>query len=603
MLKELRINMAQTGEIQLFIIWSTARDRESFILDEIKSQFKILEIYEIEWSKKTFKRNLDRLYFEKFKRKIWHTGTGKFLLITVLDENPEYAYEKTLKGFECVNKKTVCLKRKIRNITKKYNFHCTNAISEVDQNLSFFINKNYDNYYEYAKNVHFDGNYIRIKSEPVGTFGWKNLDEIFDLFNSSCKYCLLKNVDEQDGVIDILVDNLNKVNFILNAREVIKEKYFRCIKVDVSGKEYTFNVRCVDDNYFCEKWENDMLKNRIFNQAGYYSLSPDDSKYSLLYHIFFHKEEIPSKYIGFLNRLAFNRMDLYKELSEFLDANDYYVVRPNDKKIKLNTLNCAGMEWVKLLSSKYGFENIEEFRVNKKPSSGFTHFFTADYDGHRVFIKCGNGIYDAKKEFELYKTLHEQNPKYFPKAYMYRNLSNNRMFLCTEYIDGINLSQEFVNKISDPEALQNMFNSLYEIAATLFKNKFIHRDLNGGNLIVTGNGIIKLIDFQHLIGGQFKENPENIIYPKKLRGTNKHLRPAPFVWDDMYSIYKMMKLFEKSHIEDYDVKLNVIKSKIGKLKYYFFDNKFPFISFINFKYLFIYKTISIFKRPFRKLLK
>ena len=64
-----------------------------------------------------------------------------------------------------------------------------------------------------------------------------------------------------------------------------------------------------------------------------------------------------------------------------------------------------------------------------------------------------------------------------------------------------------------------------------------------------------------------------------------------------------MKLFEKCQIKDYDVKLNEIKSKIGKLRYYFFDNKFPFISFINFKYLFIYKLISIFKRPIRKLLK
>lgn len=265
-------------------------------------------------------------------------------------------------------------------------------------------------------------------------------------------------------------------------------------------------------------------------------------------------------------------------------------------------MNEEPMYWAELLSSEYGFKNLEEFEVNKKPSSGFTNFFTADYEGNKVFVKCGNGTYDAEKEFELYEILHKLNPKYFPKAYMYHNLAQNHMFLCTEYIEGKNLSQEVIDSLSEQDKLENMFNSLYDIAGVLFDNKFIHRDLNGGNLIVTADGTIKIIDFQHLIGGKFEENPENIIYPKKLRGTNKRLRPAPFVWDDMYSIYKLMKLFKKCHIKDYDVKLNEIKSRIGKLRYYFFDNKFPPVSFINFKYLFIYKLISIFKRPFRKLL-
>ena len=591
------------SEIQLFLLWSTARNREQDILNKIKSQFKILEIYEIEWSEKNFKKNVERFYCEKIPRKIKHTGTGKFLLITVLDETPDYGYEQTLKGFEFVNKKTLHIKQEIRKITGKYNIYSTNDRIEVDKNLSFLINKSYNEYYEYSQNINFDGKYIQVKGDPIGTGGWQSLDEIFKLLNSSCRYVLLRDINENDGDVNILTDNLEQIKFLLNAEKAYKKSCMQHLRTVVDGKGVIFDVRTVGDNYYCEKWENDMLENRTLNQNGYYVLSPVDSKYSLLYHIFFHKEDIPSKYISFLNRLSYNRMDLYKDLSEFLDVNDYYVVRPNDKKVKFNTLNYEGMEWIKLLSSKYGFENIEEFRVNKKPSSGFTHFYTADYNGQRVFIKCGKGIYDAQKEFDLYETLHEQNPKYFPKAYIYRNLSNNRMFLCTEYIDGINLSQEFVNKIVDSEALRNMFDSLYEIGETLFKNKFIHRDLNGGNLIVTGNGTIKLIDFQHLIGGKFKENFENIVYPKKLRGTNKHLRPAPFVWDDMYSIYKLMKLFEKSQIKDYDLKLNAIKSKIGKLKYYFFDNKFPLVSFINFKYLFVYKLINIFKRPIRALLK
>lgn len=108
-----------SSEIQLFILWDKARNKENEIINEIKNSFSILEIYEICWSKENFKLNLERFYCEKIRQKIKHTGTGKFLLVTVRDNNPQYRYEETLKGFEYVNSKVLDLKKKLRTIASK----------------------------------------------------------------------------------------------------------------------------------------------------------------------------------------------------------------------------------------------------------------------------------------------------------------------------------------------------------------------------------------------------------------------------------------------------------------------------------------------------
>ncbi len=251
---------------------------------------------------------------------------------------------------------------------------------------------------------------------------------------------------------------------------------------------------------------------------------------------------------------------------------------------------------------KNGFEDVCALNVDKKPTSGFEFFFTAMKDNQKIFIKCGNGDFYAKKEYDVYQLLHSIEPKYFPLALMYKHYENNKMMLAMEYIDGITLNKVDYKSVSS-EFLNNMFDSLYNIGQVLFENKFIHRDFHAENLIVEVNGNIKCIDFQHLLGGQFVEAEENIENPKRLRGTNKRLRPAPYVWDDMYSIAKIMQKFPKDKIEDYDRKFSDIDSKVGKLRYHFLDNKFKLKAYFNLKMLIVYKFINAIWKPFRNLLR
>ena len=108
---------------------------------------------------------------------------------------------------------------------------------------------------------------------------------------------------------------------------------------------------------------------------------------------------------------------------------------------------------------------------------------------------------------------------------------------------------------------------------------------------------------QHVIGSRFPELSDNLINPKKIRGTNKRLRPYLFVFDDMFSVYHILKKFPNNKIKGYDEKIKDIKSKIGKLRNYFFDNKFPISSYFKYNLLLFYKILNSIIKPFRKLIR
>lgn len=603
-------------EIQLFLLWGNARYKEAEIIEEIKKQFEIVEMYEISWDKNVFKQNLERFYCEKIRGKIKHTGTDKFLLVTIRDKSPQYEYMQTLKGYELVNSKILTLKNKFRKLTGGgYKIHSTNDIGEVDKNLVFLIGESYNDYYNrtIGKSWSDGSEYLQITEQPKGTNGWKSFEDVFYLLNSSCKYVVLRGLDVSGGDIDLIVDDFNTVKHLLNGKKVHRNKFRTQVETTINGERCLFDLMYVGDNYYCEKWEEDILENRVLSTEGYYVPSQQDFFYSLIYHVLFHKKVPSRKYDEMLEKMLPNFYsdivesgqdyhNLYlKLLWKFMDENDYFPVKPKDRKVKYNPVQIRRMWWLHKLE-KYGFENISTLEVNKKPTSDFEFFFIANKDDKKIFIKCGNGDTYAKKEYEVCRVLYAQNQKYFPQTYMYRNLEDNKMFVAMDYIEGCTLKDIDYSKLSN-EMLNNIFDSLYNIGQILFKNKFIHRDFHYENLIVESDGNVKLIDFQHLLGNHFGEDELNIKNPKRLRGTNKRLRPAPYVWDDMYSISKIMQKFPKDKIENYDEKFSDIQSKVGKQRYYFLDKKFNLKAYFNLKMLIVYKFINTIWKPFRKLLR
>ena len=138
------------SELHLIILWARARYKEKEILTDIAANLKILECYDIAWSKKFVANNFSRFYGVKLdsrSSKEKECGSGRFLLITVLDENPKYDFIKTSRGFENVNTNLFFLKEKYRAWTRGgHKIHATNSVAETNHDLSLLLGKNSADY-------------------------------------------------------------------------------------------------------------------------------------------------------------------------------------------------------------------------------------------------------------------------------------------------------------------------------------------------------------------------------------------------------------------------------------------------------------------------
>ena len=300
-----------------------------------------------------------------------------------------------------------------------------------------------------------------------------------------------------------------------------------------------------------------------------------------------------------------------------------------------NNLQPLVEQWFKILEES-GFCDISSIRNAAVTPYDFHCYLKAKYNDIYCFIKCRCGFESMEKEFKALEFVYKINPDYFPQPVMYKKcprkirdkeqsdmneflechiekvssdgskargsncdtrleLSGNREFMAIEYIDGEVLSQDLLEQSSLEKQIK-IFNSIYDISQILFENNIIHRDFNCDNLIVTPDGTTKLFDFQHALGKDLPEDELNLKNPKRLRGTNKHLRPAPFTWDDMYSAYNILKMFDGIKIPEYSIKMQHIKNKTGKLCNYFLKNNFPLCAYKNYKCFVFYKIYGLFQK-------
>ena len=600
-------------EIQLFILWGNSRFKENEIITDIKKHFELINVYEIEWTKELFVTNLTRLYGEKMRSKIKHCGQDKFLLITVMDNDPSYTYSQTLKGYEYVNEKTLHLKQKYRKLTGGgYKIHSTNDLNEVNHDLTLLLGINYEDYYRQNSEKRFDNNIVKIKQDIIGSKGWDSLSQLFYVLNNTCRYVVLRGFEDlpssisKNEDIDLLVENFEKTKLILNATNTKNKSYSIQVKTKVDNQYIIFDLRYIEDNYYCQDWEEKILDNRIFNKNKIYTPDLENYFYSLIYHCLIHKKTTPSKYNKILADL-FKGIDKEKRynlsdysdpfdiylpmLFEYLDKNNYYCPNPIDKKLKLNNYNIEKSNKIRILTEKYNLNKINSFIVNKKNCSGFDYFFSAEENNKKLFVKFGGFEDSTKREYTAMNTLNSQAPSYFPKCYHY-SLKNNEKFIAMDYIEGTLLSKVLNSVELKQEQLQRAFDSLYEIAIILHRNKFIHRDVNPNNLIIQNDGTLILFDFQHVLGYNFKEIKTYIDNPKLLRGLNRKYRPAPYVWNDMYSFYKIMLEFKNKNIISFNEKISDIQSKMMTQEVHFLFNKFPLRVFVTYPSFSLYKILG-----------
>lgn len=342
-------------ELHLFIIWENARDKQNEIIEDIKKNFKILNIYEMKWDKEHFSNNLSRFYgtnLPKGSGKETHCGTGEFLLIIVKDTNPIYEERQTSKGGKTVNTNMFDKKEQYRKLTGGgHKIHATNDEKETNHDITLLLGKNIEDYIK-ENNSEWDGKIIQKNNNLIGFQEWKSVSQMFYALNNCIEYAILRNYEalpdeiyENDhNDIDIICKSLEDVAYVLNAVPEFKEEYRVHYKTKVEGKIAYFDLRHIGDNYYYEKIEERILANKIYNPKGFYTVNQEDYFYTLLYHALIQKKEFKNDYKEKLKKLDLEkRIDenttekQYVEiLKKWLKENDYIITYPIDKSVIMN---------------------------------------------------------------------------------------------------------------------------------------------------------------------------------------------------------------------------------------------------------------------------
>lgn len=357
-------------ETHLFILWENARYKEKEILEDIKKSFNIIGKYNITWNKEIFSKNLSRFYgtnLPKNSGKEQHCGNGDFLLIIVEVENPKYEQRDTLsKGIQKVNINMFDKKTYYRELTGGgHKVHATNSEKETNHDLTLLLGKSLKDFLKEVERK--DDSIIILKQDLVGTNGFKTIEEMFYVLNNCIDYAVLRNYEtlpeeiytNEHNDIDLICDSYENAAYILNAEKVFPEEYRIHYKVKVEDKIAFFDLRYIGDNYYYYNLEKNLLKNRIYNNKGFYTVSEEEYFYTLLYHAILHKPTFSEDYKNKLTKMKTN-LDFKDDeksiqiLNNWLVQKGYSITIPIDKSVLFNIENAKKFDRI------LGIEQIEK---------------------------------------------------------------------------------------------------------------------------------------------------------------------------------------------------------------------------------------------------
>ena len=337
------------SEIHVFIIWEKARGKETEILSDIKKNFKVLQIFEINWSEEEFERNLLRLYGNNLKKassKKYVCGSGSFLFIIIKDENPKYAKRNTLHGEDSVNVNIFDKKIEYRKIAGGgQRIHASNSEKESNQNIGLILNKTPKDFEDENTDIK------KVHDDLVGSKEWDSLKQFFNILNQSLDYVVLRNFEELpnkfktgfEGDIDILAEDKNEIELVTNAKKISPQNFGRRFRITVNGEKIHCDLRYVGDGYLDEKWEKHILKQRECRN-GVFVPNEENYFYSYLYHCLVQKKSISeihvkklseiSKKVGENMNINKKNKELFREyLEEFLKNRKFSYSQPVDSSV------------------------------------------------------------------------------------------------------------------------------------------------------------------------------------------------------------------------------------------------------------------------------
>lgn len=341
------------SELNLLIIWEHARYKEKEIINDLNQKLTIFNVYEVEWSKEYFSRNLTRFYGKKLSRgshKEKHIGSGRFTLITFLDDNPNYSERVTSRGKEVVNINTFDAKSLYRRWTGGgHKIHGTNSVIETNHDLLLLFGMNVSDYL--SNEVQGECINCLIKRDLIGHKGWDSVADFFRVLNGTIEYVVFRNFDHlmkqhfsgNSEPIELLVSNYDDIKYIANSVEIysfFKKKLIN--KVRISGEIISFHFRYLGDEYYDKNWANNILKKRVLSDKGIYLPDVENKFYIMLYLELLDKNNPNINFLNALLEIADfsenfeitkenfdSRGEVKKFLDLFMKKNGYRYTKPD----------------------------------------------------------------------------------------------------------------------------------------------------------------------------------------------------------------------------------------------------------------------------------
>ena len=573
-------------ELHLIVLWHNARSKEKEILDDIKNNLTVKAVYEIKWTPSLVAENFSRFYGVKLppnSGKEKDVGTGPFLLVIVQDDKPEYEFMETSRGHEYINKNIFSLKLKYRSWVGGSRVHTTNTPKEMNHDATLLLGQNYQDL-EKSLPARWDGKIQKLNRDISGAKGWKDLSELFYTLNATIDYLVLRNYEvlpenfksDLHGDIDILTDDYQNLKFLVNAVPVFPEHFRVHHYTYVSKQKVFFDFRYLGDSYYCDEFEQDLLKNKVLNDKGIYIPSDEYYFYSLIYHALVHKKKIATDYydkIGDLFvKLGLDKQydihkydspfDLYFQLLEKFMYNHHYTFgKPVDHSVfyseKIVNVNPVR----EFLKEKFGITSVNPVQ-SQLTASNTNLFLTGTLQNKPIFLKVSKEKEIYKNEYRCTRDLYELDPEHFVKPWLWRE-NDDMSFVALEYIHGASLDQ-FMQTKPSAAAKAKLVEDLLQIFLDMKLSQLVHRDIRPANFMVI-DGHLKLIDCQLAVPKKAYKEFRYLETVASWTGLGAQYAVKPGVWDDAYSLLKVLEFIgsEPSYQTDYERAYEVISDYIG----------------------------------------
>ena len=201
------------------------------------------------------------------------------------------------------------LQELIQEARKVSYFPCIVSIVGIGENLAARLIAELGDMFELNEN----GDYSLEKNEE-----FYKIADVFDVLNKNqISYLVLRNYEnllkpemylDGHGDLDLLCEDSQEIVRLLDAKTDRKDQY--PYKGDgihyyiyVGGERVSLDLRSVGDGYYCEMWEVNLLKNKVFYN-GFFFLFEEAYFYTLIYHAILQKPALSEEYMLRLSEMA-----------------------------------------------------------------------------------------------------------------------------------------------------------------------------------------------------------------------------------------------------------------------------------------------------------